>query len=110
MEKCHQKVGTHSLTNEALLSRNSQLARITLERRHHRQGDELLIDGEHRALNACRGTEADRGCRAGVKRCFMQTIVTCSTDGVEGQPGQDAIDMLALVKPWRICQGKRGRG
>lgn len=60
-------------------------------------------------VGALRG---DRGCRAlaGVKRCFMQTIVTCSTDGVEGQPGQDAIDMLALVKPWRICQGKRGRG
>lgn len=58
MEKCHQKVGTHSLTNEALLSRNSQLARITLERRHHRQGNELLSDGEHGALNACWVTEA----------------------------------------------------
>jgi len=57
MEKCHQKVGTHSLTNEALLSRNSQLSRITLERKHHRQGDKLLTDGEHGALNACWGTE-----------------------------------------------------
>jgi len=38
--------GTYSLANEALLSRDSHLAWITLKRRNHRHGDKLFTDGE----------------------------------------------------------------
>lgn len=37
---------TYSLANETLLSRDSQQARITLQRSSHRHGDKLFMDSK----------------------------------------------------------------